>query len=86
MRRRDYLGLLDPDTRCVESVNEVTPEYQVKLLLGVTLLDVTVSLITGQVGQLSPTLFRPHHLDETFRIVVRFNLGGMMIKNLTPYE
>ena len=77
MTRRDYLGLFDPETWGVESVNEVTAEYQVKLLLGVTLLDVTVSLVTGQVGQPSPALFTLHHLYETFRVVVRFNLRGM---------
>ena len=71
---RDYLGLFDPETGRVESVNQVTTEYQVELVLGVALLEVTVSLVTGQVGQLSPSLLALHHLYETFRVVIGFNL------------
>ena len=64
----------------MESVNEVTAEYQVKLLLGVTLLNVTIPLVRGQVGQPSPALFTLHHLYETFRVVVRFNLREIPIR------
>ena len=82
----DYLGLFDPQTGCVEPVNEVTPEYQVELVLGVTLLDVTVSLVAGQVGQTSPALLTLHHLHETLRVVVRFHLRGMLVRYLSQCE
>ena len=70
----------------MESVNEVTPEYQVELVLGVTLLDVTVSLVAGQVGQTSPALLTLHHLHETLRVVVRFNLRGVLVKYFSQCE
>ena len=82
----DYLGLFDPETWCVEPVNQVTPEYQVELVLGVTLLEVAVSLVAGQVGQPSPPLLALHHLYETLRVVVRLNLRGKLIKYLSQCE
>ena len=74
MTRRDYLGLFDPKTWGVESVNEVTAEYEVKLVLGVGLLHMAVSLVAGEVGHMSPLLLLLHHVNKTLRVVVCLNL------------